>query len=170
MTSWVNPQDVGSARALWEQDPYQFQFWAVSLLEAQPQSEQKRGADRGIDGMLYFVDGPRRTPQKVVVQVKGGRVSSPQIRDLKGVVEREKASLGLFITLEEPTRDMRSEEASGGFYHSDLWQQDFPKIQLRTIGELLAGQGFELPPRQPSYQPAERVRRAEGEQARLGEG
>ena len=164
------PQDAGSARALWEQDPYQFQFWAVSLLEAQPQSEQKRGADRGIDGMLYFVDGPRRTPQKVVVQVKGGRVSSPQIRDLKGVVEREKAALGLFITLEEPTRDMRSEEASGGFYHSDLWQQDFPKIQLRTIGELLSGRGFELPPRQPSYQPAERVRRPEGEQARLGEG
>ncbi len=164
------PQDTGSARALWEQDPYQFQFWAVSLLEAQPQSEQKRGADRGIDGMLYFVDGPRRTPQKVVLQVKGGRVSSPQIRDLKGVVEREKAALGLFITLEEPTRDMRSEEASGGFYHSDLWQQDFPKIQLRTIGELLSGRGFELPPRQPSYQPAERVRRPEGEQARLGEG
>ena len=102
------PQDAGSARALWEQDPYQFQFWAVSLLEAQPQSEQRRGADRGIDGVIYFVDGPRRTPQKVVVQVKGGRVSSPQVRDLKGVVEREKAAMGLFITLEEPTRDMRS--------------------------------------------------------------
>ena len=164
------PQDAGSARALWEQDPYQFQFWAVSLLEAQPQSEQRRGADRGIDGVIYFVDGPRRTPQKVVVQVKGGRVSSPQVRDLKGVVEREKAAMGLFITLEEPTRDMRSEEASGGFYRSDLWQQDFPRIQLRTIEELLAGRGFELPPRQSGYQPAGRVRRAEGTQARLGEG
>ena len=163
------PQDAGSARALWEQDPYQFQFWAVSLLEAQPQSEQRRGADRGIDGVIYFVDGPRRTPQKVVVQVKGGRVSSPQVRDLKGVVEREKAAMGLFITLEEPTRDMRSEEASGGFYRSDLWQQDFPRIQLRTIEELLAGRGFELPPRQSGYQPAGRVRRAEGTQARLGE-
>jgi DNA modification methylase len=163
------PQDEGSARALWQQDPYQFQFWAVSLLEAQPQSEQRRGADRGIDGVIYFVDGPRRTPQKVVVQVKGGRVSSPQVRDLKGVVEREKAAMGLFITLEEPTRDMRSEEASGGFYRSDLWQQDFPRIQLRTIEELLAGRGFELPPRQSGYQPAGRVRRAEGTQARLGE-
>ena len=163
------PRDVGSARALWEQDPYQFQFWAVSLLEAQPQAEQKRGADRGIDGIIYFVDGPRRTPQKVVIQVKGGRVSSPQIRDLKGVVEREKAALGLFISLEEPTRDMRSEEASGGFYHSDLWQRDFPKIQLRTIGQLLAGQGFDLPPRQPSYQPAPRVRAAAGEQGALEE-
>ena len=167
------PRDVGSARALWEQDPYQFQFWAVSLLEAQPLSgqraEQRRGADRGIDGIIYFVDGPRRTPQKVVIQVKGGRVSSPQIRDLKGVVEREKAALGLFISLEEPTRDMRSEEASGGFYQSDLWQRDFPKIQLRTIGQLLAGQGFGLPPRQPSYQPAPRVRAAAGEQGALEE-
>ena len=163
------PQDAGSAHALWEQDPFQFQFWAVSLLEAQPQDQQKRGADRGIDGLLYFIDGPRRTPQKVVVQVKGGRVSSPQVRDLKGVVEREKAALGLFISLEEPTRDMKAEEAAGGFYHSDLWQRDYPKIQLRTIDQLLAGLGFDLPPRQPSYQPATRVRAAEGEQGELGE-
>jgi site-specific DNA-methyltransferase (adenine-specific) len=163
------PKDVGSARALWEQDPFQFQFWAVSLLEAQPQSEQKRGADRGIDGVLYFIDGPRRTPQKVVVQVKGGRVSSPQIRDLKGVVEREKAALGLFISLEEPTREMQTEAASGGFFHSDIWGRDFPKIQLRTVRELLEGVSFDLPPRQPMYQAAERVRRSEGRQTSLDE-
>ena len=161
------PQDEGSARALWEQDPYQFQFWAVSLLEAQPQSEQKKGADRGIDGVIYFVDGPRRTPQKVVIQVKGGHVSAPQVRDLKGVVEREKAALGLFISLEAPTGPMRSEAASGGFFHSDLWQREYPKIQLRTVSEMMAGQGFDLPPRQPMYQPAERVRPAEGEQATM---
>ena len=163
------PQDEGSARALWEQDPYQFQFWAVSLLEAQPQSEQRRGADRGIDGMLYFIDGPRRTPHKVVVQVKGGRVSSPQVRDLKGVVEREQAAMGLFISLEPPTRDMRQEAASGGFHHSDLWARDFPKIQLRTIGEMLSGNDFDLPPRPSSYQAARRVRRPQGRQATLDE-
>ena len=163
------PQDEGSARALWEQDPYQFQFWAVSLLEAQPQSEQRRGADRGIDGMLYFIDGPRRTPHKVVLQVKGGRVSSPQVRDLKGVVEREQAAMGLFISLEPPTRDMRQEAASGGFHHSDLWARDFPKIQLRTIGEMLSGNDFDLPPRPSSYQAAQRVRRPQGRQATLDE-
>ena len=163
------PQDAGSARALWEQDPYQFQFWAVSLLEAQPQSEQKRGADRGIDGLLYFIDGQRRTPHKIVVQVKGGRVSSPQVRDLKGVVEREKAAMGLFISLDEPTRDMRAEAASGGLYHSDVWQRDFPKIQLCTIDEMLSGNGFDLPPRPAAYQPAQRVRRPQGRQAGLGE-
>ena len=161
------PQDAGSARALWEQDPFQFQFWAVSLLEAQPQSEQRRGADRGIDGALYFIDGPRRATQKVVVQVKGGRVSSPQVRDLKGVVEREKAAMGLFISLEPPTRDMRAEAASGGFYHSEIWQQDYPKIQLRTIDEMLSGQGFELPPRPAAYQPAQRVRRPQGRQGEM---
>ena len=158
------PQDAGSARALWEQDPYQFQFWAVSLLEAQPQQEQRRGADRGVDGLLYFLDGPRRTPHKVVVQVKGGHVSSPQMRDLKGVVEREKAALGLFISLEEPTRDMRTEVASGGLFHSDLWDRDYPKIQIRTVAEMLEGNDFELPPRPAAYQPAQRVRRSQGRQ------
>ncbi len=161
------PQDAGSARALWEQDPYQFQFWAVSLLEAQPLSEQRRGADRGIDGALYFIDGARRETQKVVVQVKGGRVSSPQVRDLKGVVEREQAAMGLFISLEPPTREMQREAASGGFYHSEIWQQDYPKIQLRTIDEMLSGQGFDLPPRPAAYQPAQRVRRPQGRQGEM---
>lgn len=163
------PRDVGSARALWEQDPYQFQYWAVSLLEAQPQGEQRRGADRGIDGIIYFIDGPRRTPQRMVVQVKGGRVSPAQIRDLAGVVERERAAMGLFITMEEPTREMLTEAAAGGFYHSDLWQRDFPKLQIRTIGALLAGNGFDLPPRQPAYQPAERARPPAGEQGAMRE-
>ena len=158
------PQDAGGARALWEQDPYQFQFWAVSLLEAQPQQEQRRGADRGVDGLLYFLDGPQRTPHKIVVQVKGGHVSSPQMRDLKGVVEREKAALGLFISLEEPTRDMRTEAASGGLFHSDLWDRDYPKIQIRTVAEMLEGNDFDLPPRPAAYQPAQRVRRSQGRQ------
>ena len=160
------PEDVGSSRALWEQDAYQFQYWAMSLLEAQPRSDQKKGADRGIDGLLYFIDGQKRTSQKVVVQVKGGHVSSPQIRDLKGTVEREKAAMGLFITLEEPTGPMRTEAVSAGFYHSDIWQRDYPKIQLRTVSELLAGQDFELPSRLPSYEAAQRHHEG-AEQGRL---
>ena len=162
------PQDAGGARALWEQDPYQFQYWAVSLLQAQPQESSKRGPDRGIDGVLHFLDGPRRTAQRAVIQVKGGRVSSPQVRDLKGVVEREKAALGLFISLEPPTRDMRQEAVSAGFYHSDLWGRDFPKIQLRTVDEMLSGDGFDLPPGL-GYPPAARARRPQGRQGALGE-
>ena len=163
------PQDQGSARALWQQDPYQFQFWAVSLLEAQPQSEQRRGADRGIDGLLYFIDGPKRSTQKIVVQVKGGHVTVSQVRDLMAVVDREKAAMGLFISLDQPTGPMRTEANGGGLFHSDLWQRDYPKIQLRTIGEMLSGNGFDLPPRPAAYQPAQRVRQTQGHQATLGE-
>ena len=163
------PADVGGARALAEQDRYQFQFWAMSLLEASPREQSRRGADRGIDGIVYFIDGPRRSPRKAIVQVKSGRVSSPLIRDLKGTVQREKAALGLFITLEEPTSAMRTEAVSAGFYYSDVWQRDYPKIQLRTIAELLEGKAFELPPHPSMYQAAQRVRRAEGRQGRMGE-
>ncbi len=161
------PQDAGSARALWEQDPYQFQFWAVSLLQGQPQPDQKKGADGGIDGVLHFIDGPKRTAHRIIIQVKGGNVSVSQVRDLKGVVEREKAALGLFISLDEPTAPMRTEAASGGFFHSELWQQDYPKIQLRTIPEMLAGHGFDLPPHPSMYQAAQRVTRTEGVQGEL---
>ena len=163
------PVDAGSARALWQQDPFQFQFWAVSLLEAQPQEHARRGPDRGIDGILYFIDGPRRSPQKVVIQVKGGKVSSPVIRDLKGVVEREKAAMGLFITLEEPTKAMLTEAASGGLFHSHIWNRDYPKIQIRTISQMLKGPGFDLPPVPSAYQSAQRIRPSMGEQGMLTE-
>ena len=162
------PRDVGSARALWEQDTYEFQYWAMSMLpQTQLRSDRKKGADKGVDGLIHFVDGPQRTSQKVVVQVKGGHVSSPQIRDLKGTVEREKAAMGLFITLEEPTNPMRTEAVSAGYYSSDIWQRDYPKIQLRTVSELLSGQGFELPARLPAFEAAQR-HREEAEQGRLG--
>ena len=163
------PADVGSARALAEQDRYQFQFWAMSLLEAFPREESRRGADRGIDGVLHFIDGPRRSTRKAVVQVKSGKVSSPLIRDLKGTVDREKAALGLFITLEDPTRDMRTEAVSAGFYHSEVWQRDYPKIQIRTIEDLLTGNTFDLPPHPSMYQAAQRVHRPEGKQSTLEE-
>lgn len=163
------PQDVESARTLALDDRFQFQYWAVSLLEAQPRQDQTRGRDLGVDGRLYFIDGPRRTPHSAIIQVKSGHVSSRDLRDLKGVVEREKAALGLFITLENPTRDMRTEAASGGFFHSDLWDRNYSKIQIRTVAELLDRQGFDLPPRQPIYRPAQRVRPASGQQGTLDE-
>ena len=161
------PVDAGSARALAEQDRFQFEFWAMSLLEAFPREQKKRGADQGVDGVVYFIDGPKRAMHKAVVQVKSGKVSSPLIRDLKGTVERENASMGLFITLEPPTSAMTTEANSAGLYHSDLWQTDFPRIQIRTVEELLAGNGFQMPPHQPVYQPSRRIARSEGEQGRL---
>ncbi len=164
------PMDVGSAQALAEQDRFQFQFWALSLLEAFPREEGKKGPDGGIDGVLSFIDGQQRTQHKAIVQVKSGHVSAPLVVQLKGVVEREQASMGLFITLDPPTAVMQKEAVGAGYFHSALWQKDFPKIQIRTIKQLLSGQGFDLPPQLPSmYQPAQRVRRKQGYQASLGE-
>ena len=163
------PADVGGARALADQDRFQFQYWALSLLEAMPREQGKRGADQGVDGILHFIDGPRRTAQKAVVQVKSGHVSAPHIRDLKAVVDREKAALGLFITLEKSTSPMRKEAVSAGFYHSDIWQRDYPKLQIRTIQELLAGTGFDLPHRPSMYPASERQRPSEGRQGTLRE-
>ena len=162
------PVDVGSAKALAVQDRFQFQYWAMSLLEALPRGDEKKGADRGIDGVVHFVDGPKRKMEKAVVQVKSGKVSSPHIRDLKGTMEREKAAMGLFITLEESTREMEREAVSAGFYKSEIWQRDFPKMQIRTVGELLEGKDFEIPSQPSGYKAAPRVRRREGEQGRLG--
>ena len=161
------PVDVGSAKALAEQDRFQFQYWAMSLLEALPRGDEKKGADRGIDGVVHFVDGPKRKMEKAIVQVKSGKVSSPHIRDLKGTMEREKAALGLFITLEEPTREMEKEAVSAGFYHSELWQRDYPKLQIRTVGELMEGKAFEMPSPSATYKPAPRVKAKKGRQGKL---
>ena len=116
---------------------------------------------------MHFIDGPRRSAQKAIVQVKSGKVSSPHIRDLKGTVEREKAAFGLFITLEQPTKAMTAEAVNAGFYFSKVWQRNYPKIQIRTIREMLEGTGFDVPPHPSMYQAAERLSRDTAKQVRL---
>ena len=134
------PTEVIGAKALAE-DPrdgrYQFQWWALSLVGAQPVGGQKKkGADAGIDGVIGFTDaGGKR--ERVIVSVKSGGVNASMIRDLKGTLEREKAPLGLFITLEEPSRPMKQEAAEAGFWHSEVWNRDYPKIQILSIKDLL---------------------------------
>jgi site-specific DNA-methyltransferase (adenine-specific) len=160
------PVDVAGARQLAQEDRHQFQYWALSLLEARPE-QQKQGADRGVDGALFFLDGPRRASHKAIIQVKSGHVSSPLVRDLEGTVEREGAALGLFITLEQPTREMRTEAASSGFFHSDLMDRDYPRVQIRTVEDLLEGRAFEMPPRPVQFPQAQRVPRREGTQPSL---
>jgi DNA modification methylase len=132
------PKDLDSARDLAQRDKYQFQWWACALVNAQPYQGKRKGADSGIDGLIYFEDD-RGPAKKIIVSVKGGEsVTRTMIADLKNSVEREKAQLGLFVTLAEPTRPMVSEAASAGFYTSPH-HGDFPKIQLLTIEGLLAG-------------------------------
>ena len=138
------PKDVDGARALAMQDKYQFQWWAVSLVNAIPYGGKKKGADSGIDGFIYFKpDG--KTTEKAIVSVKGGdNVNVAMIRDLAHVVEREKALIGVFITLAEPTSPMRTEAIKAGFYKPP-YGQECAKIQILTIRELFAGKQPNIP-------------------------
>jgi DNA modification methylase len=148
------PVDVAGAEALAKQDPYQFQWWALGLVDARP-AEGKKGADKGIDGRIYFHDEPDSSLTKqVILSVKAGHTGVAHVRDLRGVLEREKAAMGVLITMEEPSQQMRTEAADAGFYHSPGWNRDCPRIQLRTIAELLAGKGLDVPPQQATFKEA----------------
>ncbi|MCC7178264.1 MAG: restriction endonuclease [Acidobacteria bacterium] len=140
------PVSLPDATALAESDPYQFQWWALGLVGARP-VEQKKGADKGIDGRIYFHEGPGQTRQ-IVLSVKAGKLHATHVRDLRGVVEREKAAIGVLLAMEEPTRAMRAEAASAGF-HESPWGKH-ARIQILTIEELLAGKGIDRPPAQAS--------------------
>ena len=162
------PVDVAGAHALAAQDRYQFQWWALSLVNALPVGdERKKGADTGIDGVIGFVEEKGKAA-RVIVSVKSGHVTASQVRDLKGVVEREKASIGLFVTLEPPTQPMHTEAVSAGFYHSALWDKDYPKVQILTIEGLLAGKQPLLPPSASGgFAKAPKIAMEEGKQQQL---
>ena len=109
--------------------------------------EQKKGADKGIDGRIDFHEGPGQTRQ-IILSVKAGRLHSSYVRDLRGVMDRERAEIGVLISLEEPTGLMRKEAASAGFYTSP-WRKH-PRLQLVTVEDLLTGKTIDRPPVQAS--------------------
>ena len=137
------PTSLPDATVLAEQDPYQFQWWTLGLVKARP-ADEKKGADRGIDGRKYFHDEGRGGKTKqIIFSVKAGHVTVSHIRDLVGVIHREKAQIGAFLSLEPPTSPMRREAASAGFYESP-WGKH-PRIQLLTIEDLLGGKTVDYP-------------------------
>jgi adenine specific DNA methylase Mod len=136
------PVSLPDAEELAQQDPYQFQWWALGLVGARP-TEQKKGADKGIDGRLYFHDEPKTTKQ-IIFSVKAGALHATYVRDLRGVVEREKAAIGVLISLEPPSKPMRAEAASAGFYKAP-WGKDYARLQLLTVADLLAGKAVDYP-------------------------
>ena len=158
------PQDVGAAKQLAQDDRYQFQWWALSLIRAKPLGGQegsktgKKGSDKGIDGVITFIDDAYAKPKRVLVQVKSGHVKSGDIRDLVGTVQRENAAMGVFITLETPTREMITEAVSAGYYESPGWNQKYPRIQIRTIAELLRGTKVEMPPQYGTFKQTQKVK------------
>ena len=141
------PQDEASARALAQQNRYQFQWWALSLIKARPYQGKKKGADEGVDGVIYFKDKDpqtnKPTTEKIVVQVKSGKVGLKDIKELRTTVENQNAVIGVFITLEPPTQPMHTEAVRAGSYQR--FQVKYPKIQICTIGELLSGKRIEYP-------------------------
>ena len=157
------PADVEGARSLAESDPYDFQWWALPLIGARPvangepgDKRGKKGMDRGIDGVIRFIDDPASgRSNRIIVSVKAGKHLNPaMVRDLRGTIEREKVPIGVLLSMYEPTPEMRSEAAKAGFWHSDSWGRDYPRVQLLTIDEVFAGKKVEYPGRDVTLQPA----------------
>lgn len=138
------PASLPDAEALFALDPHKFQWWVTEWLLGANQLDQKKGADRGIDGRLYFHEKEGAETRQAIISVKGGRTNAAAVRDLRGVVEREKAALGVFVTLRHPTQPMRREAASAGFYESAAGRF-YPRLQILTVEELLNGKQIDYP-------------------------
>ena len=136
------PITADDAAELAADDPYQFQWWALGLIGARP-TDGKKGADHGIDGRLFFFDEGTTDAKQLIASVKAGKVQVSHVRDLRGVLDREQAQIGVLISFNESTQPMRTEAASAGFYSSP-WGQH-PKIQLLTVAELLSGKRIDMP-------------------------
>jgi hypothetical protein len=143
------PTTAVDAARLAREDPHQFEAWALGLVGARS-TTKKKGADAGIDGRLLFHEKPGGKTRQVVISVKGGKPSVSHLRDLRGVVDRENAEIGVLVTLQPATRPMREEAASAGFYRSGSegvgsWG-DHPRLQLLTVEQLLGGARIDMPP------------------------
>jgi len=130
------PRDL-AARGRGDKNYYfEFEKWALSLINAQPGNLSKKGADKGIDGNLYF--GAKHEGRAIVSVKAGDNVGVSMIRDLRGVIEREGAQIGVFLTLAEPSRPMVTEAAGAGLYEVPGLAGSVPRIQIVTIEQALA--------------------------------
>ncbi|MER9051952.1 DNA methyltransferase [Mesorhizobium sp. M0923] len=139
------PADYETAADLAKNDPFQFQWWANYLLGVHLLKEVKKGADRGIDGELFFPNGPGRSYGRLLTSVKAGKNVNPaMVREFRGVIEREQAEMGLFICLNAPTREMLKEAVVAGF--AKTVHGSIPRIQIMAIDEWFQNQRPQLPP------------------------
>ena len=170
------PQDVESARALATESEhngrYQFEYWALGLIDARPGHDRRKGADAGVDGYINFFDDDSGKAKTTLVQVKSGHVQRNVIATLKGDMEREKAELGLLVTLEPPTKPMLREAMSAGVYVPERFpDRQFQRVQIATIEDMLNGAGPDLPrlglADAPTFRRAARQRRSEGKAQRM---
>lgn len=163
------PVSAPDAERLAESNPYQFQWWALGLVGARP-VDQKKGADKGIDGRIIFMGDNPGTFESVILSVKAGKTGAAHVRDLIGVLDREKAVIGVLISMQEATAQMKIEAATAGFFESATWGKKYPKVQLLNIAEILSGKQIEMPPiRQvnTTFKKAPKVEEKEKEQKKL---
>jgi len=161
------PTDLAGARELARRDKYQFQWWAAWKLGSQTYREDKKGADRGIDGNIYFHNGPYGAG-RIIASVKGGEnVGVQMVRDLRGVIEREDAEMGVMVTLANPTSPMVSEAASAGFVRKSAHGR-LPRLQIVSVADILAGHMPKLPPLpQPERKQSAARKRIHGDQIEM---
>ena len=164
------PIDIPGAQRLAQDDPYQFQWWALSLVGARP-LEKKKGADQGIDGRLYFHDEKGGKTKQIILSVKAGKLHATYVRDLRGVIEREKAEIGVLVSMEHPTKPMTKEAAEAGFYTPYMGEK-YPRLQILSIAELLEGKKIDYPrfALDQTHRRAPKSRKAAEEQIPLGTG
>ncbi len=135
------------------------------MIGARPLGEKKKGADKGLDGVITFIDEVSGKPKRVVVQVKSGHIGVNAVRELKAVAANN--AVGVLITLEPPTAPMKVEAVDAGYYHSPIYDRDYPKIQILTIDELLHGKTVDMPPQTQTdvtFTKAPKISKKEGEQ------
>lgn len=139
-----DPVSVQDALSLAREDKYDFQWWVLDRLGAL-EAHRKKGADKGVDGRLNFNDDPNAPNKKVVIQVKGGKVGPREVRELRGVLERDKATIAVLVTIKEPTHQMRIEALEAGAYFSKEWERDFDRLQILTVGDIIEDKQIDYP-------------------------
>ncbi|NIT04413.1 site-specific DNA-methyltransferase [Candidatus Saccharibacteria bacterium] len=140
------PADVPGAEDLAKSDPYQFQWWSVGLVRGRALvQDRKRGPDKGVDGVVYFIDDESGVAKRIILQVKSGKVTVREMRELRGVVDAQGAEMGAMICLRKPTEPARKFAVSAGSYISPISGARYPRLQSITAGELLEGEMVKHP-------------------------
>jgi DNA modification methylase len=138
------PRELEGAQALFDANAFDFERWAVTMVNGEP--NEKQVGDKGIDGRIRFYLNEKRETGEVLVSVKGGAQLNPgMVRDLRGTVERQGAAMGVFLCMGTPTRGMVEEAQHSGSYVYDFSGASFPKIQILTVAELLHGKRPAMP-------------------------
>lgn len=137
------PRDIAGAEALFGRSPFEFERWCVMLLDGQP--NEKQVGDKGIDGVIRFPVDAKGTSERVLVSVKGGATNPSHVRDLVGTVESQRAGMGVFICMRTPTAGMTDAANHSGTYRHPANGRTFPRVQILSVEDLLAGRRPKMP-------------------------